>query len=180
MRSLIVEKFEAEFVKPKEGRTLITGSRLYPGREDRRSLYRNALGVDMLSGPGVDKVLNLEDRQAVKALGLFDHVECLSVLEHSRAPWKMAGNVQRMMKHGASLYLSVPFIWRVHAYPNDYFRFTVEGIRSLFENIWWSQLVYATNKELDPKGLSRVYGDNDEDGNQVFHRCEVLGFGVRV
>lgn len=181
MRSLMLDQFEAEHYRPSQGRTLIAGSRLYEGREDRRALYTpTAIGVDMLAGPGVDRVLNLEDKEAVKSLGMFDHIDCLSVLEHSKAPWKLAGNLQRMLKQGGTLYLSVPFIWRVHSYPNDYFRFTVEGARVLFENIWWRKLAYVTNKDIEPKALSRVYGDNDEDGEQVFYRCEVVGFGVRV
>jgi hypothetical protein len=33
------------------------------------------------------------------------------------------------------LYVSVPFSWKFHAYPSDYWRFTPEGIRILFPKI---------------------------------------------
>ena len=125
-------QFEEQFVRPKPGRTLIVGSRVYEGREDRRPLFADAIGVDMLAGPGVDRVLNLED-PLPSDLGQFDHVECISVLEHSKRPWKLAANLTRLMSMGATIYLAAPFIWRVHNFPNDYFRYTRYGLCYLLE-----------------------------------------------
>ena len=68
------ERFEREVVRPRQGRTLIVGSKVYADKEDRRGRYSDAVGVDMLSGDGVDFVVNLEE-PLPKALGLFDHVE---------------------------------------------------------------------------------------------------------
>lgn len=172
------EKFEAKYRRPKEGRTLIVGSRVYATREDRRKLYADAVGVDMLDGPGVDIVANLEEPIGAFPAGGpqgFDHVECISVLEHSRRPWLLADNIQSLMAPGATIHLSVPFIWRLHAYPSDYWRFTVEAVRELFPLIEWDALRYASQDALwksDSKQPRQMIGDT-----VYFPRTEVLGFG---
>lgn len=168
------EQFEQKFRKPREGRTLIVGSRVYATREDRRRLYKHAIGVDMLEGPGVDVMYNLEDGVLVE---LFDHVECRSVLEHSRRPWLLTANIERMLVEGGTLDLSVPFCWKVHAYPSDYWRFTTEAVRELFPNIEWRALMYATEKSLSKGGKSEKAS---VDGQVFLARSEVLGFGVKV
>jgi SAM-dependent methyltransferase len=168
-----VNKFEKQH-KPRDGRTLVVGSFIADGKTDRRKLYLDAVGVDMRSGPGVDRVLNLEGTLP-KDLGKFDHIECLSVLEHSRQPWLLAANLQRLLVKGGTLYLSVPFVWRFHDYGGDYFRFTMDGVRLLFQEIDWTSLAYASDRlRPDPflKGVEILK-------HPFLPRCEVLGFGVR-
>lgn len=167
--------FERRYVRPAPGRTLIVGSKLYDGRDDRRKLYPDAVGVDMLPGDGVDVVHNLEEPPP-KTLGKFSHVECWSVLEHSRKPWRLAANLQRLMLPGGTLYLTVPFVWRVHGYPNDYFRFTKEGVKALFEQINWGWL-YLAHEELKKNDL--VPALDSQTGHSYLARTEVLAFGVR-
>lgn len=167
------DTFERRFVKPREGRTLIVGSKLYGEREDRRKRYPDAVGIDMLEGDGVDVVADLEIG-VPQGIGRFDHVECLSVLEHSRAPWKLAHNIEKMMRPGASLFVSAPFVWRRHGYPSDYWRFTAEAIPVLFESVNWLNVMYASRE------LKRgVMGFDGADGHPCFPRAEVLGFGVK-
>lgn len=168
-----VEKFEKQH-KPREGRTLVVGSFVADGKPDRRKLYRDPLGVDMRRGPGVDHVLNLEGKLP-KDLGQFDHIECLSVLEHSRRPWLLAANLQKLLVKGGTLYLSVPFVWRFHDYPSDYFRFTAEGVKSLFTEINWISLMYASDRLRPDPFLKGV----DILKHPFLPRSEVLGFGER-
>lgn len=164
-------EFERRFVRPKEGRTLIVGSRVYGDKEDRRFWYRSVVGVDMLPGPGVDVVADLEE---VSDLGMFDHVECMSVLEHSKRPWLLAANIEKMMNPGATLFCTAPFVHRVHAYPNDFWRFTPEALRLLFPSITWESLVI---------GGERIYDENEkvtaikEQGYPFIARSETMGFG---
>lgn len=166
------QQFEARFVGPAPGRTLIVGSKLYEGREDRRKRYPDAIGVDMLPGDGVDVVANLEEPPP-KDLGLFSHVECCSVLEHSRRFWKLAANIQRLMLPGATIYVSVPFVWRVHSYPADFWRFTREGVREIFPRISWVALATA-HEALKMNDLVFEFG---KEGHPYLARSEILGFG---
>jgi hypothetical protein len=167
--------FELTYVYPESGRTLVVGSKVFPGRTDRRLMYKDVVGLDMEAGDGVDLVHNLEIA-APASLGKFRHVDCISVLEHSKQPWLVAQNIEKVMKSGATLFLSVPFIWRFHGYPNDYFRFTAEGVKVLFKNIEWDALMYGSTKLSDD---SRIEGEKI-DGHPYFPRTEVLGFGRRV
>lgn len=164
-----------KYVRPREGRTLIVGSRLYGQREDRRQLYESAIGIDMLDGEGVDRVLNLED-PLPDDLGAFVHVECCSVLEHSRRPWLLAANLERLMLPDATIFLSVPFVWRVHDYPGDYWRFTTQGVRELFPAVEWASLRYCSDKLREDHYLKAL----EHDHHPYLPRTEVLGFGVKV
>lgn len=169
-----LEEFEQEFVRPRPGRTLIVGSAIYREKEDRRKRYPDAVGVDMQEGEGVDLVLDLEEALP-DGLGTFAHVECMSVLEHSRRPWLLAANLERLMEPGATIFVSVPFIWRFHGYPNDYFRLTPEALPILFPNVEWSAGMLASDT------LQAKYRVNalKRDGHPYLARTETVGFGAR-
>ena len=40
--------------------------------------------------------------------------------------------------------MSVPWVWRFHAYPDDYWRFSWRGIQVLFPGFDWEQPMYST------------------------------------
>jgi len=166
-----VEAFE-KLISPKPGRTLIVGSRVYGNKEDRRKRYPDAIGVDMQAGDGVDVVADLEDD--INYQGQFAHIECMSVLEHCRRPWRMACNLEEMMGDGSTLFVTVPFIWRVHGYPDDYWRFTISGVKALFTEIEWQHEAYSGRGLTDEKGIPSVRSADDWP---CFARTEVCLFG---
>jgi hypothetical protein len=168
------EAFEALHVRPRAGRTLICGSYVTQGKVDRRMRYPDAVGVDMRPGFGVDVVANLEEPQP--QLGLFEHVECCSVLEHSRRPWLLAEQLQERMRPGATLHVSAPFIWRVHDHNGDFWRLTTEGVRAIFPLIDWQVLIYGGERLYRPGAKTR---STKVDGFPFHERCETFGFGVR-
>lgn len=159
-------------MRPRAGRTLIVGSKLYPAREDRRLRYVDVLGVDMQAGPGVDRVLDLEGPLPA-GLGGFDHVECLSVLEHSRRPWLLAANIERAMKPGATIYLSVPFVWRLHGYPSDLWRMSPEAVRVVFPNVTWDSLLLACEDLREGPIIPGI----QIDGHVYLSKTQTMGFG---
>jgi len=59
----------------------------------------------------------------------------MNVLEHCKNPFKMCENIIKLLNKNGKLFISVPFSWRIHNYPSDYWRFTFEGIKVLFPNI---------------------------------------------
>lgn len=125
----------------------------------------------MQPGDGVDVVANLEE--SVKSLGAFSHVECMSVLEHTPRPWLLAANIERMLVDGGTLFVTVPFVFRVHGYPSDYYRFSPEGVRALFPAIEWRVIEFA-HVRLSHKLASVVI-----DAHRFFARTEVCGFGTK-
>lgn len=125
------------------GPFLEIGSRDYGSTRDLRALFpgETYVGVDLSAGKGVDQVLDLTHPfEAVdEALGRqrFGTIFSLSVMEHCDQPFLMAENMTRLLKPGGQIVLSVPFAWKFHGYPSDYWRFTQAGVRKLFPRIDW-------------------------------------------
>ena len=135
-------------VMPKvEGPVLEVGSKEYGSTSSFRSFYpgNEYIGVDMAEGPGVDVVVDLTQGFAPLPENHFALAICCSVLEHVRKPWLFAANLTRVVRPGGHVYMSVPWVWRYHAYPDDYFRFSQQGVRALFEEFTWTNAAYATN-----------------------------------
>jgi SAM-dependent methyltransferase len=87
------------------------------------------VGCDMRTGPGVDEIqdlhaLTLPDESVGTAL-LFD------TIEHVREPWRAMAELHRCLKPGGLLILTSVWYFPIHAYPDDYWRFTASAFRSL-------------------------------------------------
>lgn len=58
------------------------------------------------------------------AAGSFDAVLCSEVLEHIREPRLVLQQIERILKPGGVLLITVPFLFRQHGDPSDYGRYT--------------------------------------------------------
>lgn len=157
----------------RHGKTLVVGSKCYGSKKDRRFLYRDAIGIDLFDGQGVDFVHDLENPLPDEH-GKLDHIDCCSVLEHCQRPWIMAKNIEDAMLPGATILVSVPFVWRIHSYPGDYWRISPQALEILFPRIKWKRLGYIAEghfKKLVPRG--------EIDGRRYMMRSETVGFGFR-
>ena len=63
----------------------------------------------------------------------FDCIFCNAVLEHVPRPWVVASEIGRVLKRGSHVCVNVPFLQVGHT-QHDYYRFTVEGLRTLFSD----------------------------------------------
>lgn len=63
----------------------------------------------------------------------YDCVIFNQVLEHVKKPWICVNEAYRVLKKGGIIILVSPFIYQFHSYPNDYWRFTEEGLSILVE-----------------------------------------------
>jgi SAM-dependent methyltransferase len=101
---------------------------------DLRPLFagRDFTGTDMRPGPGVDRVEDLLELSF--ADGAVGTALCLDTLEHCTDPLRAARELRRVVspQGGVCLITSV-MLMGIHGYPNDYWRFTPEGLRLLFE-----------------------------------------------
>lgn len=112
------------------------GSYRVPGQEHLpqvRDFFpgKRFVGCDLRPGPGVDE---LQDLHALKlpenSIGtalLFD------TIEHVRDPWKAMAELHRCLVPGGFVLMTSVWYFPIHAYPDDYFRFTASGFLSLFE-----------------------------------------------
>jgi SAM-dependent methyltransferase len=64
----------------------------------------------------------------------FDSAGCFGILEHVPDPARAAAEINRILKPGGVLIVTVPFLARIHEIPFDYYRYTGNGIKHLFEN----------------------------------------------
>lgn len=106
---------------------------------DLRPLFagHEYVGTDMRAGPGVDRV---EDLRALSfADGEVGTVLCTDTLEHCEDPVAACRELHRVTAPGGLCLITSVMLFGIHGYPNDYFRFTPEGFRSMlapFDDVW--------------------------------------------
>lgn len=85
----------------------------------------------------------------------FDLGICMDLLEHVTNPFIVAENIKDSLNKGAFLYVTVPWVWEVHDYPGDYWRFTIDGVKELFSGMEVIESGYLRDKHTDPEPLPR-------------------------
>lgn len=158
--------FLKKFISAVEGPILEIGSKDYGSTSSFRDVFPDNpyVGVDMEDGKGVDQIVDLAEGLGQLAEDHFALTVCCSVLEHTPKPWKMAENITRLTARGGRLYMSVPWVWRYHPYPDDYFRFSFRGVLSLFPDFTWDTPYYSTNVEGE---FIAITAENREADNRM-------------
>lgn len=72
----------------------------------------------------------------------FDLGICMDLLEHVSNPFLVAKNIMDSLNPGAYLYVTAPFVWEIHGYPQDFWRFTPDGLEELFRDME-AELIYV-------------------------------------
>lgn len=98
----------------------------------KTTIHPSIKNLELEPGPNIDYVgsvleIPCNDNE-------FDLVIAQEVFEHVKDPCKAVEEVCRVLKTGGHFYLQLPFIIGFHPCPNDYWRFTNEGIQELLEH----------------------------------------------
>lgn len=88
-------------------------------------------GLDITPGPNVDLVATNPYAWPI-ADNSYDVVFSCSTLEHVEDLYAWADEAVRILKPGGLLCVISPFVWNVHEYPLDCWRFCPSGFRFLF------------------------------------------------
>lgn len=117
------------------------------------------IGTDMREGPGVDVVVNAHDLTRTLEPGSFDVVVCTEMLEHDDAPWRSLEEMREMVRPGGTLLLTARGYDRrgcfpLHGYPEDLWRFSVDGMRALL--VWANWSVDMVTADPDEPGVFAV------------------------
>lgn len=108
-----------------------------PYEQDILSFADRYIGVDWSNSPHelkADVAADLNEPLPIPD-GVADTVVSFQVLEHLREPKMMLKEAYRIMKPGGRIFIAVPFQWRIHESPHDYFRYTRFGLKYLMESV---------------------------------------------
>jgi SAM-dependent methyltransferase len=81
----------------------------------------------------IDFEADAQDMSGVIESDRYDTVLLFEVLEHVPNPFKVVGELFRVLRRNGKVVLSVPHLSRLHEEPYDFYRYTKYGLRHLFE-----------------------------------------------
>lgn len=70
----------------------------------------------------------------------FDFVLLAETLEHLEKPYQSLSETFRVLRHEGTLVITVPFLYGIHANPNDYQRWTPSKIRKELEGVGFQEV----------------------------------------
>ena len=94
-------------------------------------VHPEIFNIDIFAFKNVDIVADINDMPLRDEV--VDGIVCDTVLEHLREPLGALQEMSRIMRPGGTLILSVPFLYPYHSSPDDFFRWTEEGIRHVLK-----------------------------------------------
>lgn len=100
----------------------------------------------------------------------FDTIILSDVLEHMRDPWHLFEEMERVLSAGGKILMNVPFFYRLHEIPHDYFRYTEYGLRGLIEDSGL-RLVLLDSIGGVPEIISDIFA-------KTVRRTPLLGHGL--
>jgi SAM-dependent methyltransferase len=116
------------------------------------------VGCDLREGNGVDRI---EDAQQLS----FDDesvgtVLMLEILEHLPDPQAAISEAHRVLCDDGLLAVSTPFNYGLHAFPDDYWRFTPSGMHRLLEE-FADKVIFALGPRAKPAFVFAVAAKSD-------------------
>jgi Methyltransferase domain len=116
------------------GRLLEIGSRARSGvsRRDVAPAGWTYTGLDIMEGPNVDIVGDAHAMSQLLPHGSFDAAMSLSVLEHLAMPWKVALELNRVLKCGGFAFVQTHQTFPLHDEPWDFWRVSKDAWPALF------------------------------------------------
>jgi SAM-dependent methyltransferase len=89
-------------------------------------------GIDIVPDNNPDIVADLHSIPLLDEV--VDTIVSIAVLEHTRYPWIVAQEFYRILRPGGYGVIAVPFLQPQHACPNDFVRFTENGLIELMNH----------------------------------------------
>lgn len=97
-----------------------------------KNIRDDVLNIDLTPFPNVHIVADIHNLPFKD--GCADAVICESSLEHFKEPKRVIKEICRVLKPKGLVYISAPFIVGFHASPNDYYRWTLNGLKELLKD----------------------------------------------
>lgn len=110
--------------------------RSIPTRSTRHDVWtphaRRHVGIDIQAGLDVDVVADVHRLADIVGDEQYDAVVSCSSFEHFKYPHLAAHQIMRTLKPGGLVFVQTHQTFPLHAYPFDYFRFSIEALAGLF------------------------------------------------
>jgi len=90
------------------------------------------IGTDFQNGVDVDVVADIHSLSTVFGENRFDAVISTSTFEHVQYPWIAAVEICKVLRPEGLVFIHTHQTYPLHAYPNDYWRFSTDGLKTLF------------------------------------------------
>jgi SAM-dependent methyltransferase len=85
----------------------------------------------------------------------FDGALCTQVLEHVFTPEAFLNEINRVLRPGGVLVLTVPFVWDEHEQPHDFGRYSSFGLRALLERAGF-EVVTLEKTPTDARAVAQI------------------------
>ena len=110
----------------------------------------NFYNIDLHKHEVVDIVCDVYELSRKLASGYADCIICSDVLEHLNDPFEACEQMRHVLKDGGVLFMSVPFLYRIHSSDSvsDYFRYTSDGLRFLLRNYSQLKISYSGSERM--------------------------------
>lgn len=106
----------------------------------------------VMEGRPVDMVAALREIPS----GSYDAVFSVDAMEYVRTPWRVADEIARILKPGGITYHTTVFTTRYQPQPEDFLRFTPDGLKSLFADLECLTAEFdATERRREPARRGR-------------------------
>lgn len=130
-------RFIEELARIPHPRVIELGTRRQAGQgKTRHSVWvphaAAYVGVDYEPGEDVDLVADAHELSKHVPRESVDGVISCSVFEHIKYPWIAALEIAKILKVGGFVFIHTHQTFALHAHPHDYWRFTTEGLTTLF------------------------------------------------
>ena len=148
---ILIGKFFHKYLPEIKGGTVLElGSRARSGnsRKDLIPKHLDYVGFDIIQGPNVDVVGDAHKLSSYFEEGSVSAVFSMSVFEHIAMPWKVAIEINKVMKHGGIMMHNSHHAWPLHEEPWDYWRFNNETWKTLFNKKTGFEMVEAEMGEV--------------------------------
>jgi SAM-dependent methyltransferase len=109
--------------------------------------------ANIMASPKVDFVFDAQERFPIED-NVYSGVILLNVLEHLYNYKNAVSESFRVLKSGGVLVGAVPFLFSVHASPDDYFRYTRSALEQIFRDAGYTDIVI---KELGTGAFSVIH-----------------------
>ncbi len=131
--NLAEKQFFERIADPSYKRVLELGSRARSGIV-RKHLFagKDYIGLDILQGPNVDVLGDAHTLSKHFEPEQFDAVYSTSTFEHLAMPWKVAVELNKVMRTGGVAYICTHQALGMHDLPWDFWRFSDSAWNSLF------------------------------------------------